>query len=181
LESPASISGRINLSLNEQLVHLSAAAHLVLAIYHSDKGEFIPVQTCFDLMSMIKNVYFCVAKTQLDNPAGEFFIILLGTDGLEKVFGKVRTMIGNDTNADQLQLTNRIDGAVKCVNILEEHPEWGGQARRLSVKPLPKDATEISSKYDHINPRSWKGDVRMLRMWLSMDVGPLEDDQPRSH
>jgi len=156
----------VNLSLNEQLVHLSAAAHLVLAIYHSDKGEFIPVQTCFDLMSMIKNVYFCVAKTQLDNPADKFFIILLGTDGLEKVFGKVRTMIGNDTNADQLQLTNRIDGAVKCVNILEEHPEWGSQARRLSVKPLPNDATEISSKYDHINPRSWKGDVRVANVAL---------------
>jgi hypothetical protein len=156
----------INLSLNEQLVHLSAAAHLVLAIYHSDKGEFIPVQTCFDLMSIIKNNYFCVPKTQLDNPAGDFFIILLGTDGLEKIFGKVWPMIGNDTNVDQLQLTNRIDGAVKCVNILEAHPEWGGQARRLSVKPLPKDATEISSKYDHINPRSWKGVANVVNVAL---------------
>ena len=155
----------INLSLNEQLVHLSAAAHLVLAIYHSDKGEFIPVQT-FDLMSMVKNIYFCVAKTKLDNPTGKFFLILLGTDGLEKVFGKVRSMIGNDTNADQLQLTNRIDGSVKCVNILEEHPEWGGQARRLSIKPLPNDATEISSKWDHINPRSWKGDVHVANVAL---------------
>lgn len=118
----------VQLSLHEQLVHLSAAAHLILAMYHTDKGDFIPVQTFFDVMSMIKNVYFCVAKTQVDDPTGSFWIILLGSDGLEKVFGKVRSMVGNDTNADQLQLTNRIDGAVQCVKILEIHPEWGGQS-----------------------------------------------------
>ena len=152
-------------SLNDQLAHLSTAAHLILAMYNKDKGNFIPVQTCFDVMSMIKNVYFSVAKTQIDNPAGSFWIILLGTDGLEKVFGKVRTMVGNDT--DQLQLTNRIDGAVQCVNILEKHPEWGGQSRQLNLKPLPGDATEILATYDHINPKSWKGDVRVCNVVLS--------------
>ena len=135
-------------------------------MYHNDKGEFIPVQTFFDVMSMIKNVYFCVAKTQVDDPTGSFWIILLGTDGLEKVFGKVRTMVGNDSNADLLQLTNRIDGAVQCVKILEIHPEWGGQSRRLDVKPLPLDAVDISSKYDHINPKSWMGDVRVQNVVL---------------
>ena len=156
----------VQLSLHEQLVHLSAAAHLILAIYHVDKGDFIPVQTFFDVMSMIKNVYFCVAKTQVDDPTGSFWIILLGTDGLEKVFGKVRTMVGNDTNADQLQLTNRIDGAVQCVKILEIHPEWGGQSRRLNAKPLPSDTMDISSKYDHLNPKSWKGNVQVRNVVL---------------
>jgi hypothetical protein len=156
----------IQLSLHEQLVHLSAAAHLILAIYHTDKGEFIPVQTFFDVMSMIKNVYFCMAKTQVDDITGRFWIILLGTDGLEKVFGKVRTMVGNDTNADQLQLTNRIDSAVQCVKILEMHLEWGGQSRRLDAKPLPSDAADISSKYDHINPKSWKGDTQVRNVVL---------------
>jgi len=94
-------------------------------------------------------------------------LILLGTDGLEKVFGKVRTITGNDTSADQFQLANRIDGAVKCVNILEKHPEWGGQARRLSVKPLPKNATKVTSAYDHINPRAWKGNVHVRDVVLS--------------
>ena len=157
----------VNLSLNDQLTHFSMAAHLILAMYNKDKGNFIPVQTCFDVMSMIKNVYFSVAKTQIDNPTGSFWIILLGTDGLEKVFGKVRTMVGNDTHADQLQLTNRIDGAVQCVNILEKHPEWGGQSRRLNLKPLPGDTTEISATYDHINPKSWKGDVHVCNVVLS--------------
>jgi hypothetical protein len=35
----------VNLSLNDQLAHLSTAAHLILAIYNQDKGNFIPVQT----------------------------------------------------------------------------------------------------------------------------------------
>ena len=135
----------VTLSLNDQLVRLSAVAHLILAIYHTDKGEFIPVQTCFDVMCMIKNIYFSIAKTQVDDPEGSFWIILLGTDGLEKVFGQVRTMVGNDTHTDHLQLTKWIDGAVQCVNILENHPEWGGQLRCLIVKPLLSNTEEISS------------------------------------
>ncbi|KIM34748.1 hypothetical protein M413DRAFT_33053 [Hebeloma cylindrosporum] len=76
----------ISLSLHQQLMHLSAAAHLMLTLYNLDKGGFIPVQTYFDTMRMIKNAYFCIAKVQCDNPEGFFYLILLGTDGLEKVF-----------------------------------------------------------------------------------------------
>ncbi|KAF8154518.1 hypothetical protein B0H34DRAFT_809113 [Crassisporium funariophilum] len=156
----------INLSLHTQLVYLSAAAHIILALYSRDKGDFIPVQTYFDVMSMIKNIYFCVAKTQCDNPNGFFYIILLGTDGLEKIFGKVRSMVGNDTNVDALQLTNRVDGATQCVVILERHPEWGGQARRLDLKPLDSNVGEITSKYDHLSPRSLKGNYRVSQVVL---------------
>jgi hypothetical protein len=62
----------VTLSLHDQLQHLSAAAHLVLAIYSNDKGGSMPSQTYFDMMTTIKNVYFCVAKTQLDNPDRSF-------------------------------------------------------------------------------------------------------------
>jgi len=157
----------ISLSLDQQLTYLSTTAHLVLALYHKDKGAFIPVQLYFDVMSMIKNVYFCVAKVQKDDPTGDFYIIILGTDGLEKVFGKVRTIVGDDTNADQLQLTDRVDGAVQCNNILEGHPEWGGESRRLTLKPLSDDPESVSSKHNHINPRSWKGDVKVAKVSLS--------------
>jgi len=155
-----------SLSLHEQLTRLSAAAHLVLALYSREQGDFIPIQLYFDVMAMIKNAYCCVAKTQQDDPNGKFWIILLGTDGLEKVFGKVRTMIGSDHNADQLQLTNRIDGAVQCVKILELHPEWGGQSRRLTVKSLEEQGTNITKKLDHLNPRSWQGDVYVRNIIL---------------
>jgi hypothetical protein len=64
-------------------------------------------------------------------------------------------MVGNDTNADQLQLANRIDGAVQCVKILQEHPEWGGKSQRITVKSLGEMGSQISAKLDHINPKSW--------------------------
>ena len=78
----------------------------------------MPSQLYFDLMTMIKNAYFCVAKTQIDNPDGSFWIILLSSDPLEVHFGKIHTIQGNDSNVDQLQLANWTDSAVICTRIL---------------------------------------------------------------
>ncbi|GJE96780.1 hypothetical protein PsYK624_129860 [Phanerochaete sordida] len=158
----------VRMSLQQQLTNLSAGAHILLALYALDRGNFLPVQLFHDLIWQIKTVFFCVCKAKIDNPNGQFFIILLGTDSLEDVFGKVRSMIGTDSNADVLQLTNRVDGAVQCVRISAIHPEYIGEARRLQLKPLrEEDDTRSSSDVDHISPRSWKGDVFVA------DVDPL--------
>jgi hypothetical protein len=45
----------VNLSLHQQLVHLAAIAHLVMAFYRKEKGGVMPSQLYFDLMTMIKN------------------------------------------------------------------------------------------------------------------------------
>ncbi|GJE96106.1 hypothetical protein PsYK624_122990 [Phanerochaete sordida] len=150
----------VRMSLQQQLTNLSAGAHILLALYALDRGNFLPVQLFHDLIWQIKTVFLCVCKAKIDNPDGQFFIILLGTDSLEDVFGKVRSMIGTDSNADVLQLTNRVDGAVQCVRISAIYPEYIGEARRLQLKPLrEEDDTRSSSDVDHISPRSWKGDV----------------------
>lgn len=151
----------IHLSLSEQLQHLSAIAHLVMAIYRSDKGDSMPSQTYYDLMTAIKNAFFCVAKTQVDNPDGDFWLILIGTDALERLFGKIRTMIGNDSNVDQLQLANRAESAAMCTSILAEHPEWEKAPRRLTLKAWREQAGDLSARVDHINPASWGGDARV--------------------
>ena len=156
----------VALSLHDQLQHLSAAAHLILAIYSSDKGGSMPSQTYFDMMTTIKNVYFCIAKTQIDDPDGSFWIILIGTDALENLFGKVRTMIGADTNADQLQLANHIESAAICSQILAENPSWERAPRRLTLKTWRDEAGDISAKIDHINPASWKGNVKVKSIVL---------------
>jgi hypothetical protein len=111
-------------------------------------------------------VYFCVAKTQLDDPDGSFWIILIGTDALKGLFGKVRTMIGVDTNADHLQLANRIESAAICSQILAENPSWERAPRRLTLKTWRDEASDISAKIDHINPASWKGDVKVKSVVL---------------
>lgn len=84
-------------------------------------------------MIMIKNIIFCVAKAKVDNPDGEFYIILLGTDRLEELFGILRTMVGNDTNLDILQLASRISGTTEVSNILAKYPQWDRAPRRLKL------------------------------------------------
>ena len=96
----------IDLSLSEQVEHLSAASHLALALYKQAGKEFIPTGLYIDLMIMVKNVIFCIAKAKIDDPDGEFFPIQLGTDRLEELFGILRTMVGNDANVDILQLVS---------------------------------------------------------------------------
>ena len=81
----------IDLSLREQLEYLSTAAHICLALFTHDSAhtKFMPSQLYGDIMIMIKNVYFCVAKVKVMHPAQDhsFWIILLGTDHLEVDFG----------------------------------------------------------------------------------------------
>ncbi|KAJ6550561.1 hypothetical protein B0H10DRAFT_2379639 [Mycena sp. CBHHK59/15] len=154
----------INLSLHQQLVHLSAAMHLMMAIYKKEAGRFIPSQTYFDFMTAGKNIFFCVAKTQLDDPNGKFWIIQPGSDPLEGEFGRVRTMTGGDSNTDMAQLGNRLTAAVECDNIFAEHPEWSRDPRRLRLPVWQDVAGDVSAKIDHISARSWMGDVSVSKV-----------------
>ncbi len=157
----------VTLSLRDQLEELSAVAHMLFALYVQDKGRFIPAILYLDAQIMIKNVYFCAAKTIVDQPDdGRLWIILLGTDGLEEVFGLVRTMVGCDANTDQLQLANRINGAVQCTQILQEHPDWDRGSRRLAVPQLQNRGDNVPAAVDHVNPKSWLGDVSVKNIVL---------------
>jgi len=151
----------VDLSLSEQLEHLSAAAHLSLVLYNLEGPEFIPTNLFFNLLLMIKNAFFCVAKSKIDYPDGLFWIILLGTDRLEIVFGILRTMIGNDANMDMLQLVSRLSGCTEVANILAKYPQWDCSPRRLKVPAISRDSKELPDAADHINPASWRGNVEV--------------------
>ncbi|KAJ7071923.1 hypothetical protein B0H15DRAFT_957428 [Mycena belliarum] len=114
----------VDLSLSEQLEHLSAAAHLNLILFRDSQKDALPTLLFTDIMIMIKNGYFCVAKAKVDDPTGNFWLILLGTDRLEELFGILRTMIGNDRNLDELQLAERITGTTEVANIFAMYPHW---------------------------------------------------------
>lgn len=151
----------VDLSLSEQIEHLSAAAHLTLALYKLSGKDFIPTNLYIDIMIMIKNVLFCVSKAKIDDPEGEFWIILLGTDRLEELFGILRTMVGNDANLDILQLVSRLSGTTEISNILAKYPQWDRAPRRLKLPTLSRDSNEIPKGADHIKPASWRGDVKV--------------------
>jgi len=92
------------------------------------------------------------------------WIILLGTDRLESTFGVVRSIVGNDTNADILTLMFRLSHAVECLNIFSEHPDWDCGTRRLNLRGIEDGNGDIVSKADHITPPSWEGDVKLSKV-----------------
>ncbi|KAG9083015.1 hypothetical protein FS749_006369 [Ceratobasidium sp. UAMH 11750] len=160
----------VKLDLGEQLKYLSAAAHLCLVLFRDNAAQahFLPIPLYVDIAIMIKNVFYCVAKTKIDNPNGNFWLVLLGTDRLETCFGLLRTMVGSDSNADMLQLGSRLSNVNICANILAEHPEWGGVARRLKLPPMESEpGVDVSAAFDHITPQAWKGNVKVSSVVLS--------------
>jgi hypothetical protein len=116
----------VDMSIEEQLEHLSYAGHLALVLYVHENtcGNFLPTILYCDIVLMIKNVFFCVAKAKVDTPNDTFNLVLLGTDRLETLFGCLRTVIGNDANVDSYQLSSRLTGTMESASILALHPEW---------------------------------------------------------
>ena len=161
----------VDLSFSEQIEHLSAAAHLAIILYRLAGKDFIPTSLYIDLMIMIKNVLFCVAKAKIDNPEGEFWIILLGTNWLEELFSILRTMVGNDANLDNLQLVSRLSGTTEVANILAKYPQWGRSPRRLKLPAMSRESKEIPDSADHIKPGSWWGNVKLKDVSLQIAVG----------
>ncbi|KAF8161442.1 hypothetical protein B0H34DRAFT_673382 [Crassisporium funariophilum] len=131
----------VDLSLSEQIEHLSAAAHLALILFKLAGKEFIPTNLYIDLMIMIKNA---IISTNLKN--------FLGYSGL---------WFGNDANLDILQLTSCLAGTTEVLNILAKYPQWDRSPRRLKLPAMSQDSKEIPDSADHIKPGSWRGNVKV--------------------
>jgi hypothetical protein len=160
----------VDLDLDQQLVHLSAAAHITFYLYRDNLActQFMPTQSYVDIMIMIKNVFFCVAKVKVNNPHGLFYPILLGTDHLETFFGLIWMAVGTDSNVDLLQLGSHASGLTEVAAILAEHPEWDTGMRHLTLPHIHREST---SNLDHITPKDWLGNasvgkVNLHSCWL---------------
>ena len=131
--------------------------------------RFMPNQSFVDIMIMVKNTYFCVTKCKVDNPKGNLHLFQLGTDCLEGFFGLIGTVIGTDTNINIMQLGSHASGLVEVAAILALHPEWDQSPWCLGLPMIIKDTTmEIHSKFDHINPASWRGSASVESINLHM-------------
>src|SRR5258708_14097556 len=125
----------------------------------------MPTQLYVDLQLMIKNVFFCAAKEKVQDPNNNMYIILLGTDQLETSFGILCTMVGNDANADALQLSTRLSHVSKIQNILAAHLAWDRSPHQLKLPSW--DEGEMKSKdMDHVTATLWKGDVTVNTVTL---------------
>lgn len=163
----------LDMDLSTQLTHLSTAAHLLLDLYlHNDaRSHFMPSQTFVNLVIMIKNVFFCVAKAKVDTPEAKFWSILFGTDRLEVFFGLIRTAIGTDANVDLLQLASRGIHSTEIQVILTMHPEWDRTPRRIKL-PAIASAGDLNSKADHINPACLrhKGEQTRIQKFKNLKI-----------
>jgi hypothetical protein len=115
---------------------------------------------------MIKNAYFCVAKTKADNPNGNFWVVLLGTDRLEVLYGILCTMVGNNANLDILQLGLHLTGTTEVSTILAKYPHWDRALCCLKLPALSKDGLAVHDHIDHINPALWHSNVKVSQVVL---------------
>ncbi len=154
---------QITLSLQEQLTHLSATVHLAAFLFTANKAhnKAMPSLTYRDIILMVKNAYICVVKAKLHDPIALFFLILLGTDRLEDDFGLVRSIVGNNANADIFSLSTRFSHTVEVRNIFSKYTKWDRGPRQLCLWAIEDGNGNVLAAVDHIGPASWKEDVQL--------------------
>ena len=88
----------------------------------------------------------------MDHPLDLFFLVLLGTDRLETLFGVLHTMVGNNANLDILQLVLYVTAMTKVSNILAKHPDWDKSPHCLHLPTITRAIKIIPNSTDHICP-----------------------------
>ncbi|KAF8055441.1 hypothetical protein FPV67DRAFT_1435919 [Lyophyllum atratum] len=142
----------VDMTLSVQIKYLATYSHLATAMYLKHGTACMTGALYHDTQSVVKNIVFTVARMQLIDPDLPFHMILEGTDRLEQLFGDCRTQ-DHARNFDIEQLGGKLSTAALLNAAFQRNPELDRGHRRLSLK----DAMGI----DHVNPRSWIGDVHV--------------------
>ncbi|ESK82613.1 hypothetical protein Moror_11240 [Moniliophthora roreri MCA 2997] len=138
----------VELTLSEQIQHLSAAAHLGLTLFHAGQQKFLPTLLYNDIMIMIKNAIFSVAKAKVNNPDGD----------------PVWIIVGSNSNVNVLQLTEHITSTTEVANILAQKLEWDQTPHWLQLPIVDHGGRAITlpDKADHVSPQSWPKEKLLL-------------------
>ncbi|TFY73918.1 hypothetical protein EWM64_g10094 [Hericium alpestre] len=139
-----------SMSLSQQLMSLATCTHLLFKLWHANGSSFCPGQLYYDIQSLIKNIFWDVAKQKVMGSEVGLYIGQRGSDRLETEFGNYRTMT-HQQNMDIQQLADRAGAAADLSRIFADHPEMDCGHRRLRL--------EGSEGIDHTNPVSWTGDI----------------------
>ena len=158
---------KVEMSLSEQLQSLSTYSHLVTALWTWHKLSFLTGALFSDSQAIIKNIFFTIAELQLENPDYLYYILFEGTDRLEGVFSHVRTQ-DHARNFDILQLAHKLCIATEINAIFERYPE-------LNHGHVQRDLVNACG-VDHINPKSWVGDVTVGKVDIKHEYMAGRDD-----
>ncbi|KAJ8516432.1 hypothetical protein ONZ45_g6259 [Pleurotus djamor] len=140
----------VSLSLSAQVRSLSTYTHLLFAMFVYHGTSFMNGALYADSQAIVKNVIFTIARLQMLGVKIDYYLLLEGTDRLEMLFSDVRTQ-DHSRNVDILQLSQKLSVSAEINAIFARHPDLDRGHRRLNVA----GALGI----DHLNPKSWKGDV----------------------
>ncbi|KAF7334758.1 hypothetical protein MSAN_02374300 [Mycena sanguinolenta] len=151
-----------DMSLTEQMTHLSTYAHLTFTLFRMNRLTFMSNQLYGDSQSMIKNAFFCLAKQQKLDPTQPFYLFQVGDDALEKLFGKLRMLGGHNSAMSYAQAIERLGHACDLQAVYLRQPDLDQGQRRISMKR--------SEGVDHLNMASWTGhavagDCHLLSAW----------------
>ncbi|KAF7355837.1 hypothetical protein MVEN_00912000 [Mycena venus] len=151
-----------DMSLTEQMTHLSTYAHLTFTLFCMNRLTFMSNQLYGDSQSMIKNAFFCLAKKQKLDPTQPSYLFQVGDDPLERLFGKLRMLGGHNSAMSYAQAIERLGHACDLQAVYLRQPDLDQGQRRISMKR--------SEGVDHLNMVSWTGhaiagDCHILSAW----------------
>ncbi|TFK20864.1 hypothetical protein FA15DRAFT_707712 [Coprinopsis marcescibilis] len=160
----------------------TSAWQLMLVIFCTEGIKFMSNQLYMDIMTTIKNVYICIAKFMIDHLNSTFYIILLGTDRLEILFGNICTIVGNNANTDMLQLDHLSPqhwvGDVDISNVLLQTSWCQGHALAKEIyEPAAANLQDTEHSNPGINVLTLKG-VLLVGVPESSDSEPDNVDKP---
>lgn len=147
----------VNLTLSEQIKSLLTYSHLITALYRKHQTSFMNSVLFANSQSLVKNIIFTVARYQILDKSIKYYVILEGTDQLESVFSNARTQ-DHARNFDILQLAHKLSIGAEVNAIFEHNP-------KLDRGHVCCNLYRVRG-VDHVNPKSWKGDVTVGKVDL---------------
>jgi hypothetical protein len=141
-----------DLSITDQFVSLFTFSHLAAALQIIHGTSCITGALYADAQATIKCMTLTAARLKLIDDELSYFIILEGSDRLEGHFCTVRTT-DHARNFDAYQMGYKSSQAITEQAIYAQYPHLDRGHRRLKVKQ--------SKGVDHLNPKSWKGCVKV--------------------
>ena len=170
-----------DISITDQIKSFSTASYLLYYLYTEHKTSLMPSQMYHDLQTSFQDALFCCAKSKEYCPTEPIFLLLDGTDLVERFFGNVQPRFKGG-NYNTLEMINCAWAMVVCDRILMvDHPEWVNKSRmqqRLVLdysNPAIWDSAKLTLQNVNIKA-TWKsGYYRALSMIPEGVVSEIEE------
>ena len=149
-------------SLKDILKQNSLAAYYsLLFLYNKFDSALMPTVLYHDLQATFLDTFYSVCKAKHYFPNEPLYIVLNGTDPVERFNGTTRNQQNLGKNTTAMDLLNAARSIAACDQILLQNPELVSKSKVQSRLAL-----------DYSNPRSWSADLTAANfdpksVWLS--------------